>query len=74
MLDKIVWWIEATWGRYKLYRKLKKINLTREVNCTPFVRQVWYNTCIRKWGVFLCQKEDRINDTQGNSSKWLWRP
>lgn len=44
------------------------------VKCTPFVRQVWYNTCIRKWGVFLCQKEDRINDTQGSSSRWLWRP
>lgn len=26
MLEKIVWWIEATWGRYKLYRKLKKDN------------------------------------------------
>ena len=21
MLEKIVWWIEATWGRYKLYPK-----------------------------------------------------
>ena len=27
MLEKIVWWIEATWGRYKLYRKLKKDNI-----------------------------------------------
>ena len=25
----------------------------RTVNCTPFVRQVWYNTCTKKWGVFL---------------------
>ena len=31
------------------------------VNCTPFVRQVWYNTCTKKWGVFLCLKEYPIN-------------
>ena len=24
MLEKIVWWIEATWGRLSLYRKTKK--------------------------------------------------
>ena len=54
--------------------KISKKSTLLRVNCTPFVRQVWYNTCIRKWGVFLCQKEDRINDTQGSSSRWLWRP
>lgn len=25
MIEKIVWWVDAVWGRYKLIRKLKKI-------------------------------------------------
>ena len=32
MLEKIVWWIEATWGRYKLYRKLICNDFCQEVN------------------------------------------
>ena len=27
------------------------------MNCTPFVRQVWYHTCTKKWGVFLYLKK-----------------
>ena len=26
------------------------------LNCTPFVRQVWYNTCTKEWGVFSMPK------------------
>ena len=26
------------------------------VNCTPFVRQVCYNTCTKKWGAFIMPK------------------
>ena len=29
------------------------------MNCTPFVRQVWYNTCTKKWGVFYAKKNEK---------------
>ena len=38
------------------------------VNCTPFVRQ--YGILSNKWGVLLCQREYRTNDTQRNSRSW----
>ena len=31
------------------------------MNCTPFVRQVWYHTCTKKWGVFLYLKKRFIS-------------
>ena len=39
-----------------------------KVNCTPFVRQ--YGILSNKWGVLLCQREYRTNDTQRNSRSW----
>ena len=41
------------------------------VNCTPFVRQVWYNTCTKKWGVFLCRREYQTSGILVSLSKWL---
>ena len=41
------------------------------LNCTPFVRQ--YDILSNKWGVLLCQKEYRTNDTRQNSRNWSWR-
>lgn len=38
------------------------------MNCTPFVRQ--YGILSNKWGVLLCQREYRTNDTQRNSRSW----
>ena len=38
------------------------------LNCTPFVRQ--YGILSNKWGVLLCQREYRTNDTQRNSRSW----
>ena len=34
----------------------RKIHDGYKVNCTPFVRQVWYNTCTKEWGVFSMPK------------------
>ena len=38
-----------------------------KVNCTPFVRQ--YGILSNKWGVLLCQREYRTNDTQPEFKK-----
>ena len=35
------------------------------LNCTPFVRQVWYNTCTKEWGVFSMPKYSLQGTTQG---------
>ena len=35
---------------------LPKTKPARFLNCTPFVRQVWYNTCTKEWGVFSMPK------------------
>lgn len=35
---------------------MKEYKNTQGVNCTPFVRQVWYNTCTKEWGVFSMPK------------------
>ena len=43
-------------------------NTAATVNCTPFVRQ--YGILSNKWGVLLCQREYRTNDTQRNSRSW----
>ena len=46
-----------------------KILIKRVIlNCTPFVRQ--YGILSNKWGVLLCQREYRTNDTQRNSRSW----
>ena len=42
--------------------------LAGKLNCTPFVRQ--YGILSNKWGVLLCQREYRTNDTQRNSRSW----
>ena len=47
---------------------LKNNNYTKEVNCTPFVRQ--YGILSNKWGVLLCQKEYQTNDIRRNSKNW----
>ena len=41
------------------------------MNIPPFVGQVWYNTCIKKWGVFLCRREYQTNDIHRSSREWL---
>ena len=45
-------------GFYKMLYKYENKNCfdNAVLNCTPFVRQVCYNTCIKKWGVFLMPK------------------
>ena len=47
-------------------QKLKAAS--KEVNCTPFVRQ--YDILSNKWGVLLCQKEYQTNDIRQNSKNW----
>ena len=47
---------------------MKQDNCLYGMNCTPFVRQ--YGILSNKWGVLLCQREYRTNDTQRNSRSW----
>ena len=49
-------------------KKFKKAAMALALNCTPFVRQ--YGILSNKWGVLLCQREYRTNDTQRNSRSW----
>ena len=54
------------------YFDYRKTGQFEWMNCTPFVRQ--YDILSNKWGVFLCQKEYRTNDTRRNSRSWSWKP
>ncbi|MBQ9265123.1 MAG: DUF1858 domain-containing protein, partial [Clostridia bacterium] len=58
----------------KLKKLIQRLNqgenlesVRADLNCTPFVRQVWYTT--NKWGDLSCQRGSQTRGTHQNSSK-----
>ena len=66
--------ILGAWCAILIYVIAAEKNPGQMLNCTPFVRQVWYNTCTKKWGVFLCLREYQTNDILESLSKWWSKP